>query len=70
MISSAPKLSCPVRFLVQWDDELVPRETALKLLDMLGSKRKTLIANPGIHQNMPIPELESSIGYLDRYHGK
>lgn len=70
IIASAPKLSCPVRFLVQWDDELVPRETALELFDMLGSKRKTLIANPGIHQNVPIPEFEGSVSYLDRYLGK
>ena len=70
IIASAPNLACPVRFLIQWDDELVPRETALKLFDMLGSKRKTLIANPGIHQNVPIPEFEGSISYLDRYLGK
>ncbi len=67
LIAAAPKLSCPVRFLVQWDDELVPRDSALELFDMLGSKRKTLIANPGIHQNVPLPEFRGSVDYLDRY---
>ncbi|MFT5210313.1 MAG: dienelactone hydrolase [Flavobacterium sp.] len=70
LITHAPKLSCPVRFLVQWDDEIVPRDSALALFDMLGSKRKTLVANPGMHQAVPIPEFEGSVSYLDRYLGR
>jgi hypothetical protein len=43
----AALVTVPVQFLVQWDDELVARETALALFDALGSAEKTLHANPG-----------------------
>jgi alpha-beta hydrolase superfamily lysophospholipase len=63
----APRVTCPVRFLVQWDDELIPRETCLELFDALGSKKKTLHANPGRHQAVPQFELAASVDYLDRF---
>ena len=63
----APEVSCPVRFLVQWDDDIVPRDTCLELFDALGSKKKTLHANPGIHTAVPQTEIASSVEYLDRY---
>lgn len=66
----APKLTIPVRFLVQWDDEIVPRDDALALFDMIGATHKTLIANPGKHQDVPNPDVEGSVEYLDRYLGK
>ena len=63
----APDLSCPVRFLVQWDDELVPRDRCLELFDLLGSAKKTLHANPGRHAAVPSVEVTGSVDYLDRY---
>jgi alpha-beta hydrolase superfamily lysophospholipase len=63
----APSVTCPVRFLVQWDDELIPRQTCLDLFDALGSKKKTLHANPGRHQEVPQFELAASVDYLDRF---
>ncbi|MFP6797239.1 MAG: alpha/beta hydrolase [Pseudomonadales bacterium] len=63
----APEVSCPVRFLVQWDDDIVPRNTCLELYDALGSEKKTLHANPGIHTAVPQTEIASSVEYLDRY---
>ena len=62
----APVVSCPVRFLLQWDDELIPRQSCLDLFDALGSKKKTLHANPGRHQAVPQFELTASVDYLDR----
>jgi len=62
----APVVSCPVRFLLQWDDELIPRQSCLDLFDALGSKKKTLHANPGRHQAVPEFELAASVDYLDR----
>jgi pimeloyl-ACP methyl ester carboxylesterase len=62
----APVVSCPVRFLLQWDDELIPRQSCLDLFDALGSKKKTLHANPGRHQAVPQFELAASVDYLDR----
>ena len=63
----APKVTCPVRFLLQWDDELVPRQSCLDLFDTLGSKKKTLHANPGRHQAVPQFEIAASVDYLDRH---
>jgi hypothetical protein len=60
----APELTCPVRFLVQWDDELVPRERALELFGLLGSGKKTLHANPGAHSAVPRFEVVGSVDYL------
>lgn len=60
----APEVTCPVRFLVQWDDEIVPRQACLELFDALGTNKKTLHANPGAHAAIPRFENEASIDYL------
>ena len=62
----APQVTCPVRFLLQWDDEIVPRDTCLRLFDKLGTAKKTLHANPGLHQAVPKFEIASSVDYLDQ----
>ena len=64
---AAPRLSCPVRFLVQWDDEIVSRQSCLDLFSLLGSAKKTLHANPGRHSAVPNFEVVGSVDYLDRY---
>src|ERR1700749_2538750 len=46
---AARKITVPVEFLLQWDDEGIPREAGLRLFDALGSPEKTLHANPGKH---------------------
>jgi hypothetical protein len=38
-----------VEFLVQWDDERVPRDQNPALFDAFSSADKTLRANPGEH---------------------
>lgn len=64
LITLAPELKCPVRFLVQWDDEIVPREACIELFTMLGSAKKTLHGNPGRHQDVPAFEIAASVAYL------
>jgi len=59
----------PVQFRMQWDDELVPRDSALALFDDLGSSDKTLHANPGGHRDAPAHELESARRFLARHLG-
>ena len=49
----AARVSIPLEFLVQWDDELVPRQSALDLFDALASTEKSLHANPGPHGGVP-----------------
>ena len=67
LVRLAPRVDRPLRFLVQWDDEIVPRQSCLDLFDALGSTRKTLHANPGLHAAVPTAEVVSSVEYLDRY---
>ncbi|MBO1416679.1 alpha/beta hydrolase [Streptomyces sp. FH025] len=63
---AAGRVGVPLRFLLQWDDELVPREAALALFGALGSREKTLHANPGGHEAVPDFELASSERFLCR----
>jgi pimeloyl-ACP methyl ester carboxylesterase len=67
LVRLAPQVSCPVRFLMQWDDEIVPRDKCLALFDLLGTPKKTLHVNPGRHASVPRFEIEASAAYLDKY---
>jgi hypothetical protein len=51
--ADAPNLRCPTMFLMQWGDELFPREGVLELFDLLGAGDKRLYANPGGHAETP-----------------
>jgi len=64
LVRLAPELSIPVQFLVQWDDEVVPRQACLDLFDQLGTTKKSLRANPGIHRDVPTFEVQNAVGYL------
>ena len=60
----AAAVSCPVMFLVQWDDELFRRERAFELFEALGSADKRLHAHPGLHAEVPAEEFEASRRFL------
>lgn len=64
LCEAAPDAHCPMRFLVQWDDELVPREKAFELFDRIGSKDKALRAHPGVHVAVPAEEIRDVPAYL------
>ncbi|WP_328473876.1 alpha/beta hydrolase [Actinoplanes sp. NBC_00393] len=64
----AARITVPVEFLIQWDDERVPREQSLALFDAFGSAEKTLHANPGKHSDrLPEHEIDSAIRFFARY---
>ncbi|MFG2481103.1 alpha/beta hydrolase family protein [Streptomyces fagopyri] len=63
----AARVTVPVEFLVQWDDERVPRAQSLALFDALGSAEKTLHANVGRHGEVPGFELDSTLGFFTRH---
>jgi len=65
----AARITIPVEFLLQWDDELMPRESGLALFDAFGSAEKTLHANPGPHMGVPAFELDSSERFFTRHLG-
>ncbi|CAL9371587.1 hypothetical protein SUDANB151_00858 [Streptomyces sp. enrichment culture] len=66
---AAARITVPVEFLVQWDDERVPRVQSLALFDALASAEKTLHANPGKHGEIPAFELESTLRFFARHLG-
>ncbi|MFD8377257.1 dienelactone hydrolase family protein [Streptomyces sp. NPDC059679] len=63
----AARITVPVEFLVQWDDERVPRAQSLALFDALASADKTLHANPGKHGEVPAFERDSTLRFFSRY---
>ncbi len=65
----AARITVPVEFLVQWDDERVPRAQCLALFDAFGSAEKTLHANPGKHADLPSFETDSSLRFFARHLG-
>jgi dienelactone hydrolase len=63
---AARGVTAPVLFLLQWDDELYPREGGLTLFDLLASPRKTLHANPGRHLDIPAEEITAALLFVAR----
>ena len=64
---AAARVTVPVEFLLQWDDELIPRESGLALFDAFASREKSLHANPGRHGDVPMFEVESSLRFFGRH---
>ncbi|EFL02332.1 conserved hypothetical protein [Streptomyces sp. SPB78] len=66
--AEAARVSVPVRFLVRWDDERVPRADSLALFDAIGSAEKSLHARPGTHSAPPEAyELDDDLRFLVRH---
>jgi dienelactone hydrolase len=65
----APRVACPVLFLVQWGDTLFPHDVALGLWEALGSPEKRLLAQPGDHGDLPRDAFEASARFLARHLG-
>ncbi|MFF8271486.1 dienelactone hydrolase family protein [Streptomyces sp. NPDC016562] len=63
----APRVTVPLLFLLQWDDEGNPRQRALDLFDAFGATEKTLHANPGGHTGTPWFEVEDGNRFFDRH---
>ena len=60
-------LACPILFIQQWHDQMVPRREAFALFDALGSIDKRLHAHPGEHAAVPAEELVFSVEFLARH---
>jgi fermentation-respiration switch protein FrsA (DUF1100 family) len=67
LAEAAARVTVPVEFLLQWNDELVPRDSGLALFDAFASRQKTLHANPGRHAGVPAFELERSERFFTRH---
>jgi dienelactone hydrolase len=68
--ADAPRVSCPVLFIVQWSDELFSRQSCFDLFEALGTSDKTLHANPGGHGAVPSHEFAASARFLARRLGE
>ena len=64
---AAARITIPVEFLLQWDDELIPRESGLALFDAFASREKSMHVNPGRHGDVPMFEVESSLRFFGRH---
>ena len=64
---AARRITCPVFFIQQLEDEIVEREAALAFFDALASEDKRLHANPGLHPQVPPEELDFSVAFLTGY---
>jgi dienelactone hydrolase len=69
LAGAAARITVPVQFVMQWDDERVPRQEALALFDAFASAEKTLHASPGKHGDVPAFETESSLSFFARHLG-
>ena len=67
LAEAAARVTVSVEFLLQWDDELVWRDSGLALFGAFASREKTLHANPGRHAGVPAFELESSERFFTRH---
>jgi dienelactone hydrolase len=59
-IADAPAVTCPLLFLVQWHDEIFPRDRAFSLFEAIGSTDKRMHVSPGTHGEVPAEEFEAS----------
>jgi pimeloyl-ACP methyl ester carboxylesterase len=69
LAAAAARITVPVEFALQWDDEFIPRDSALALFDAFGSAEKTLHANSGGHLALPRFEIESAVRFFARHLG-
>jgi len=63
-IADAAAVSCPLLFLVQWHDEIFPRDRAFSLFEAIGSTDKRMHVSPGMHGEVPAEEFEASADLL------
>lgn len=64
--SAAERVTAPILWHVQWDDELFPRAGQFEMFDHLGSTDKRLIAFPGLHGMTADAAVEAWLSFLAR----
>jgi dienelactone hydrolase len=69
LAEAAKRITVPVEFDMQWDDEHIPRESGLALFDAFASKEKSLHVNAGRHKELPRFEADSAVRFFVRHLG-
>ena len=67
LVEAAKRITVPIEFVLQWDDEHVPRDSGLALFDAFASTDKTLHANAGRHNDVPRFEVDSAVRFFARH---
>lgn len=70
LAATAKEITVPIEFVLQWDDEHIPRESGLALFDAFASREKTLHVNAGRHKELPRFEAESAVRFFARHLGR
>ncbi len=65
--ADAPRVACPVLFMVQWDDERFDRDGAFELFGALGATDKRMHVHPGLHAELPPEGRDASREFLATY---
>jgi hypothetical protein len=64
LTAAAAAITAPVRFLLQWDDQLIARDAGLAMFDAFTTRQKSLHANPGGHGDVPAHEWAAAVAFL------
>ncbi|WP_246094323.1 alpha/beta hydrolase family protein [Streptomyces griseofuscus] len=67
LVETAKRITVPIEFDMQWDNERIPREASLALFDAFASKEKSLHANAGKHFDWPRFEADRAVRFLARH---
>ena len=67
LLAAARRITVPIEFDVQWDDEHIPREGSLALFDAFASTEKSLHVNAGRHMDLPRFEAASAVRFFERH---
>ncbi|WP_435134909.1 alpha/beta hydrolase [Actinacidiphila sp. bgisy144] len=70
LIEHARRITVPVEFGMQWDNERISRAGSLALFDAFASKEKSLHVNAGRHLELPRFEIDSAVRFLARHLGE
>jgi dienelactone hydrolase len=66
---AARRISVPVQFAFQWDDEVAPRDHGIALFEAFASEEKSMHINPGGHLGIPRHEVASWQVFYQRHLG-
>ncbi|KOG37088.1 alpha/beta hydrolase [Streptomyces resistomycificus] len=70
LAEKAQRITIPIEYMLQWDDEHIPRESGLALFDAFASTEKTLHANAGRHKELPRFEADGAVRFFARHLGR
>ncbi|OQQ14004.1 alpha/beta hydrolase [Streptomyces sp. M41(2017)] len=69
LAETAKRITVPIEFDLQLDDEHITREEGLALFDAFASKEKSLHVNSGRHKELPRFEADSAVRFFARHFG-